>query len=370
MCSEKSTIGEKLKITVYGASHAEKIGVIIEGFPKGFKIDFDRISVDMARRAPGNIAYSTARKEPDIPKLLSGVDENGVTDGEVIEAAIFNTNQHSGDYDALKYTPRPGHADYTAYVKFGGKLDMHGGGKFSGRLTAPIVFAGSLCRQLLGKMGITVAAHVLSIGDVEDERFDSVNADIELLNKLNRTAFPVIDFDAKQKMLRLMENQRMSLDSVGGRVECMIAGLPVGIGDSLFDGIDGKIAQYVFGIPAIKGVEFGNGFAASQLFGSQNNDPFTVKDGKIVTETNNCGGVLGGITNGMPLVFTAAFKPTPSISREQKTVNLQTMQTQPLNIKGRHDPCVVPRGAAVVEAVAAIAVADRMLCEDKINWEE
>ena len=310
MCCEKSTIGERLKITVYGASHAEKIGVIIDGFPKGFKIDFDRVAVDMARRAPGNIAYSTARKEPDIPKILSGVDENGITNGDTIEAAIFNTNQHSSDYDAL------------------------------------------------------------SIGDVYDKRFDSVNPDIELMSLLGKTAFPVIDPAAKQKMLELMDIQRKSLDSVGGTVECMIAGLPLGIGDSLFDGIDGKIAQYVFGIPAIKGVEFGNGFNAAHLQGSQNNDPFTVKDGKIVTKTNNCGGVLGGITNGMPLVFTAAFKPTPSISREQQTVNLQTMQTEPLVIKGRHDPCVVPRGAAVVEAVAAIAITDRMICENKLKWEE
>ncbi|MGN0115092.1 MAG: chorismate synthase [Acutalibacteraceae bacterium] len=360
-----SYIGNKLKIGIYGASHAEKIGVKIEGFPKGVRLDFDKIAVQMARRAPGDINFSTARKEPDIPQIISGVTD-GVTDGGTIEAVIYNTNQHSKDYSALQFTPRPGHADYTAYEKFGGELDMRGGGKFSGRLTAPYVFAGALCRQVLESMGIIIAAHVSSIYDVTDDSFDTVNPDIELMKKLNTMTFPVINRIKKEQMLKAIDTAKRALDSIGGTVECMAVGLPVGLGDSLFDGVEGKLAPYLFGIPAVKGVQFGCGFGAATMHGSQHNDPFIMKDGKVQTETNNCGGILGGITNGMPLVFTVAFKPTPSIAREQRTVDLQTMSDTTLCIKGRHDPCVVPRGAAVVEAAASVGLLDLMMENGKI----
>lgn len=364
--NEISYIGNKLKIGIYGASHAEKIGVKIEGFPKGIKLDYDKIAVQMARRAPGDINFSTARKEPDIPQIISGVNES-VTNGGTIEAVIYNTNQRSNDYSALQFTPRPGHADYTAYVKFGGKLDMRGGGKFSGRLTAPYVFAGALCRQVLENAGIIIAAHVSSIYDVSDDGFDTVNPNIELMKKLNTMTFPVINRQKKEQMLKAIDAAKRELDSIGGTVECMAVGLPVGLGDSLFDGIEGKLAPYLFGIPAVKGVQFGCGFGATKMHGSQHNDPFIIKDGKVQTETNNCGGILGGITNGMPLVFTAAFKPTPSIAREQRTVDLQTNSNTTLCIKGRHDPCVVPRGAAVVEAAAAVGLLDLMIENGKIS---
>lgn len=361
--NDMSTIGERLKISVYGASHAEKIGVIISGFPHGFSIDFNDIAVQMARRAPGNIQYSTARKEPDLPQILCGVDENGVTDGGDIEAVIYNTNQHSNDYNSLKNTPRPAHADYTAHVKFSGRLDMRGGGKFSGRLTAPIVFAGALCAEWLRERGITIASHVASLGGVSDQPLDPVCPDEELLSELHITPFPVIDSDVKSKMIAVMDENRRALDSVGGRVECVACGVPAGLGDSLFDGFDGRLAKYLFGIPAVKGVEFGAGFYSCELHGSENNDAFAVKDGKVVTLTNHCGGILGGITNGMPIIFTTGFKPTPSIARVQKTVDLSTMTDTEIQIKGRHDPCVVPRAAAVVEAVTALCLMDTMLCE-------
>lgn len=365
MSENSSIIGEKLKVEIFGASHAEKIGVKLSGFPKDFEIDFEKISTQMARRAPGNIAYSTARKEPDIPEIISGV-ETGVTNGDTIEAVIFNTNQHSKDYDALKYTPRPGHADYTAHIKFDGKLDMRGGGKFSARLTAPIVFAGALCRQLLENKGIKIASHVLSIADIFDDRIDYVSPDMDVIDRLKAETFPVISIDAKSKMIDAMSKARKNLDSIGGVVECIVTGLPVGLGDSLFDGIDGTLAKYIFGVPAVKGIEFGIGFDAAKINGSENNDCFCIKDGKVVTETNNSGGVLGGISNGMPLIFKTAFKPTPSIAKPQKTVNLQTMTNEIIEIKGRHDPCVVPRGAPVVEAVTAIALVDVMMNEGLI----
>ena len=361
-----SYIGNKLKIGIYGASHAEKIGVKIEGFPKGFKPDFDKIAVQMARRAPGNIAYSTARKEPDIPQIISGMTD-GATDGGTIEAVIYNTNQHSQDYDSLRFTPRPGHADYTAFEKFGGELDMRGGGKYSARLTAPLVFAGALCRQLLEGFGVVIAAHVSTVFDIADDSFDPVNPDFELMSRLNTMPFPVINDSKKEQMLFAIDTAKRDQDSIGGTVECMAAGLPVGLGDSLFDGVEGKLSQYLFGIPAVKGVQFGLGFDAAKIHGSQNNDPFIMKDGKVRTETNNCGGILGGITNGMPLIFKVAFKPTPSISQQQRTVNLQTQSNTTLCINGRHDPCVVPRGAAVVEAATAAALLDMMIENGKIG---
>lgn len=365
MAENSSKIGDKLIIEIYGASHAEKIGIKIYGFPKNITVDFDNIKIQMTRRAPGNIAYSTARKEPDIPQIICGV-ENGVTTGEMIEAVIYNTNQHSSDYDELKFTPRPGHADYTAYAKYNGTLDMSGGGKFSARLTAPLVFAGALCKQLLNQQGVIIASHVSSIGNITDDKIDPVSPNDELLTSLSLTPFPVVNEDKKQEMIKLMSEMRAELDSVGGTVECFAAHLPVGLGDSLFDGLEGKLSSYIFGIPAVKGLQFGIGFDACELNGSENNDEFCIDNGKVKTKTNNCGGILGGITNGMPLYFKVAFKPTPSIAKEQNSVNLQTMTEQTIAIKGRHDPCVVPRGAAVVEAATAIALCDIMLSENKL----
>ena len=347
--------GDKVKITVFGESHGNGIGVVIDGLEPGFEIDFDKVLKQMARRAPGNDKTATPRKEPDLPKILSGTLGN-VTTGAPLCAIIENTNVKSGDYGNIMSVPRPGHSDYTAWVKFSGFNDVRGGGNFSARLTAPIVFAGAVIRQILEKRGINIAAHIASIYDVEDKRFDPVAPCEELMNRLNTSAFPLIDTEKEQLMREAVENARLNCDSVGGTVECCITGLPCGAGSPMFAGVEGVISSLVFSIPAVKGIEFGAGFDISRMRGSQSNDPFAIKDGKVVTETNNCGGILGGITNGMPLIFRTAMKPTPSISIEQKSVDLSAMTPAPLVVKGRHDPCIVPRAVPVIEAAAAIAV--------------
>ncbi|MBR2152850.1 MAG: chorismate synthase [Clostridia bacterium] len=347
--------GSKIKCTVFGKSHAPEIGVDIEGFPKGITVDFEKIDKMMSRRAPGKNAFSTPRREADKVEITSGVVD-GITDGNIIHGVIKNTNTRSTDYSELKYLPRPGHADYTAFVKYNGKNDMRGGGQFSGRLTAPLVFAGALCSQILEQKGIEIYAHISEIAGICDEQISMVNPCDELKNIANKE-FPVLSDDKGEEMKTAIENARKKGDSVGGIVECFVMGLPVGLGGALSEGLEGEIAKAIFGIPAVKGVEFGAGFNASRLCGSENNDNFAIKDGKVVTETNNCGGILGGISNGMPLVFRVAFKPTPSISIPQKTVNLETLEEAEITIQGRHDPCVVPRAVPVVEAVCAIVLA-------------
>ncbi len=360
-----SWIGEKIKLSIEGASHGECMTAVLTGVPKGISIDFEQILTQMARRAPGNAAYGTTRKEADFPEIQSGFD-GSFTNGDPIKAVIYNQNKRSTDYDALKWTPRPGHADYTAYIKFDGKEDMRGGGKFSGRLTAPLVFAGAVCRQILAQKGIVIGAHVKSIGEIKDVSFDNVHPDLDLLQRLNKQPFAVIDPDSEQKMLDKMAQLRKALDSAGGTVELLAAGVPAGLGDNLFDGTEGKIAPYLFGIPAVKGVSFGSGFSAAEMYGSENNDPFILENGKVVTKTNHCGGILGGITNGMPLWLTVAFKPTPSIARPQTTVDLQKMQQTQLEIHGRHDPCVVPRAVVCVESAVALALTDMLALNGKL----
>lgn len=352
-----SFYGEKIKLTVFGESHGEAIGAVLDGVPAGCKIDMDKLLVQMARRAPGKDKTATPRLEKDFPEIKSGI-LNGVTTGAPIACVIENTNTKSGDYSNLLDLPRPGHSDYTAYVKYGGNNDIRGGGHFSGRLTAPIVFAGAVLRQILEQKGIKIAAHISSIADVEDTLFNSVEIKDELIYELNNSAFALINKDKENEMREAVESARMELDSVGGTVECAVAGMPVGVGGPLFDGIEGAIAKVVFGIPAVKGIEFGSGFKGSKLRAGENNDAFEYKDGKVVTKTNNCGGILGGISNGMPIIFRTAFKPTPSISKEQETVNLKNGKNDTLVVKGRHDPCIVPRAVPVIEAATAIAIFD------------
>lgn len=354
-----STLGDKIKISVFGESHGNGIGVVVDGLPAGVKIDFDKVLTQMARRAPGKDKTATPRKESDLPKILSGMLDDTLT-GAPLCAVIENTNTRSGDYGNLLSCPRPGHSDYTAFVKYNGANDIRGGGHFSGRLTAPIVFAGAVCRQILEQKGIKIAAHISSIGKVSDKSFDPVNIENELIDRLNLSSFALIDQSAEDKMREVVESARMSLDSVGGTIECAVTGIDAGFGDPMFDGVEGVIAKAVFGVPAIKGIEFGKGFELSQMRGSESNDPFEYKEGKVVTSTNNCGGILGGITNGMPIIFKAAVKPTPSISQKQQTVDLQTKQNAELEIKGRHDPCIVPRAVPVIEAVTAIAIINLM----------
>ena len=350
-----STYGDKIKISVFGESHGNGIGVVIDGLPAGVKIDMDRVLVQMSRRAPGKDKTATPRKEADLPKVLSGMLGDTLT-GAPLCAVIENTNTRSSDYGNLLSCPRPGHSDYTAFVKYNASNDIRGGGHFSGRITAPIVFAGAICRQILEQKGIKIAAHIKSIGNVCDDSFNPVCIDDELIEKLNNSTFALINDGAEEKMRECVEDARMNLDSTGGTIECAVTGIDAGFGEPMFDGVEGVIAKAVFGVPAIKGIEFGKGFELAKMRGSQSNDPFEYKDGKVVTTTNNCGGILGGITNGMPIVFTAAVKPTPSISQKQRTVDLQTKQNTTLEIQGRHDPCIVPRAVPVIEAVTAVAI--------------
>ena len=354
-----STYGDKIKISVFGESHGNGIGVVIDGLPAGVKIDMDKVLVQMARRAPGKDKTATPRLEKDFPKVLSGMLNDTLT-GAPLCAVIENTNTKSGDYSNLLACPRPGHSDYTAFVKYNASNDIRGGGHFSGRLTAPIVFAGAICRQILENRGIKISAHINNIGTAYDESFNPVCIDDELIEKLNNSSFAVIDDSVEEKMRAQVEEARLELDSIGGSIECAVTGIDAGFGEPMFDGVEGVIAKAVFGIPAIKGIEFGKGFELSEMRGSQANDAFRYKDGKVVTETNNCGGILGGITNGMPIVFKACVKPTPSISQKQNTVDLQKKENAELEIHGRHDPCIVPRAVPVIEAVTAIAIINLM----------
>ncbi len=358
MCS---TFGERLKISIFGESHSESIGVTIEGFPCGFPVDEEKLAAFMARRAPGRDEFSTPRKEADKVVFLSGLTD-GATNGETIKAVIYNQNTKPKDYSSIADTPRPGHADYTAKMKYGEDYSVTGGGHFSGRLTAPLCIAGGICMQWLETKGITVGAHIASVHGVEDKRFDSVNISAEELNMLKEKDFCCIDDTAAEKMKDEIRKARKSLNSVGGTVECAVAGLPAGIGEHMFDGIENRISLITFGIPAVKGIEFGAGFAASDMYGSENNDEFYYdENGCVRTRTNNCGGILGGISNAMPVIFRVAFKPTPSIAQTQNTISFETKENTVINIGGRHDPCIVQRAVPCVEAAAAVAIADLML---------
>ena len=350
-----STWGEKVKISVFGESHGKAIGVVIDGLPAGFKVDNDKILTQMARRAPGKDKTATPRKESDLPDVMSGMLDN-VTTGAPLCAIINNTNTKSADYSNLLACPRPGHSDYTAYEKYKSFNDIRGGGHFSGRLTAPLVFAGSICRQILEEKGIKISAHISQIGKVKDKSFDPVEIPTDLMDKLSKSSFSLIDASKENDMREVVEKARLNQDSVGGIIECAITGLPSGLGGPMFGGVEGVISSIIFGIPAIKGIEFGKGFDLAEMLGSESDDPFEYKDEKIVTKTNNCGGILGGITNAMPVVFRVCVKATPSISKEQDTVDLQKKCNTKLSIQGRHDPCIVPRAVPVIEACTAIAL--------------
>lgn len=351
-----STYGEHLKLSIFGQSHGAGIGMVLDGIPAGLGVDPAALRAFLARRAPGQNAYSTPRKEADAPEFLSGLEE-GTTCGAPIAAVIRNTNTRSGDYANLKDCPRPGHADLTAQIKYGGFQDAAGGGHFSGRLTAPLCIAGGLCKQWLEGMGIQIFAHISAIAGISDTPFDPLAPDMDSI----QPEFPVVNQDAGARMRAAISAARSDGDSVGGIVECAVTGLPAGVGEPMFGGVESRIAQIVYGVPAVKGVEFGAGFAAAKLRGSQNNDDYVISDGQIHTVTNNSGGILGGITTGMPLIFRAALKPTPSISRPQQSVSLSSGEMQELVIKGRHDPCIVPRAVPVIEAAAAIAIFDMIL---------
>ncbi len=352
-----SMTGNKIKISVFGQSHSKAIGVVIDGLPAGKKIDMEKVLNFMGRRAPGKNSLSTQRKESDTPEILSGI-VNGVTCGAPLCMVIYNENQHSADYVNIMDTPRPSHADFSANVKHNGFNDVSGGGHFSGRLTAPLCFAGAVCMQFLDDMGISIQSHIQKIKNVYDEKIDYVN--IGEWNTAEKD-FPVIDDNQGSLMIEEIEKARENGDSVGGVIECTVTGIKAGFGEPMFDGIENQLAKNIFGIPAVKGIEFGNGFNATDLYGSENNDEFCIADGEIRTKTNNSGGINGGITNGMPIVFRTAIKPTPSIFKEQNSVSLENKAEQKLQIKGRHDPCIVQRAVPVVEAVTAITLLDVLL---------
>ncbi len=327
-----NSFGSSFKFTIFGQSHAPAIGITIEGLPAGFAPDMDKLHAFMQRRAPGQSRHTTARKEEDRPEFVSGIVE-GKCCGAPVTALIYNKDTRSKDYSQLKDIPRPGHADYSAMVKYGASRDFAGGGQFSGRLTAPLCIAGGLCLQLLEDMGIKISARILSIGGEREE----------------------------EAMWKAIDNAIAEGDSVGGVIECVCENLPAGVGEPMFGGMENRIAQAVFAIPAIKGIEFGAGFAAADKRGSENNDPFIIENGAVKTAKNDHGGILGGITSGMPIVFRAAVKPTPSISKAQRSVDMSRGEETVLEIKGRHDPCIVPRALPCIEAAAAVAIYDAIL---------
>lgn len=355
-----SSFNGGIKVSLFGESHGKGIGVVLDDLPAGEPLDLEKIGDFMARRAPKKDGTSTTRSEKDIPEILSGLYE-GKTTGTPLAAVIFNQDQHSGDYGNISHIARPAHADYTGFLRYNGANDPRGGGHFSGRITAPLCFAGAVCGQILSSRGITTGAHILSIKGVCDDRFDSIGVTAKQLEAVKKRPFPSLSENAEVKMREVINSARESLDSVGGIVECAAVGFPAGVGSPMLDGLENIISRLIFAIPAVKGIEFGNGFGCTELFGSENNDEFTIQNGKILTKTNNHGGILGGISSGMPIIFRVAFKPTPSISQKQNSVDFKTMTEEELVIKGRHDPCVVPRAVPCVEAALNIALLSALL---------
>ena len=351
-----SYLGKNLHVSIFGQSHAQAIGVTVDGLPAGEQIDMAQLQAFLDRRAPGRDATATPRKEADVPRFLCGLVDD-MTCGAPLCAVIENTNTRSKDYSNLHDVPRPGHADYTAQVKYGGYQDVAGGGHFSGRLTAPLCIAGGLCKQWLEEMGIHIGAHIYMIGGFEDFKFDPLSPQLDQVGH----DFPVLNAELGNLMKEAIAKARADGDSVGGMIECAVTGLPVGLGDPMFGGMESRIAQIIYGIPAVKGLEFGDGLTYAYDRGSEMNDSYIVTEDGIQTVTNHCGGILGGITNSMPVTFKVTIKPTPSISRPQQSISLSRMENTTLEIKGRHDPCIVPRAVPVIEAAAAIAIYDAVL---------
>ena len=350
-----STWKNNIEITIFGESHGKAIGIILGNLPAGIKIDMDEVAREMKRRAPGRNKMSTPRKEADNVEVVSGLYE-GITTGAPLCGMIYNCDQHSKDYSLLKEKMRPGHSDYPAFVKYQGFNDVRGGGHFSGRITGAIVLAGAIAKQILAKQGIHVGAHILSIKDIYDEYFD-MRLSNETLNYLSEQQYPVLNKDIYDQFVKTIDEARMNQDSVGGKIECAIIGLKAGLGDPFFDSIESHLSSLLFSIPAVKSVAFGND-RISEMFGSEANDCYYYDKDVIKTKTNNNGGIIGGISNGMPIVFNVGIKPTPSISKIQETVDIKHHQNTTLEIHGRHDPCIVFRATVVVEAMAALTILD------------
>lgn len=355
-----STWGKNIILSIFGESHGTALGVNIDGLPPGIELDFNLIKREMERRSPGTRDISTKRREKDEIEILSGYFNNRTT-GTPLCAIIQNTDTRSKDYTLIKDIMRPSHGDYTGNIRYKGYNDYRGGGHFSGRITAPLVFAGAIARQILRREGVLIGSHILSIGDIKDKGFDYTNIKEEELLNLRDMNFPVFDDKNAQKMKDLILEVKKDKDSVGGIIETAIINLPSGIGSPFFDSIESTMARLLFSIPGVKAVEFGKGIDISKMKGSKANDEMYFEDEKIKTYTNNNGGILGGISNGMPIIFRTGFKPTPSIGKKQKTIDINRGKNMELEIEGRHDPCIVPRAVPVVESVAALAILDLML---------
>ncbi|WMJ79802.1 chorismate synthase [Clostridium sp. MB40-C1] len=349
--------GNKIKFSIFGESHGVAIGITIDGLKPGVKLDLEEINREMKRRAPGKNKISTARNEKDEFEILSGYF-NERTTGTPLCAIIRNSDKRSKDYEKIKNIMRPSHADYTGYIKYNGFNDYRGGGHFSGRITAPIVFAGAVAKQMLKGEGIVIGSHIKSIHYIEEDNFDYINIKEELLNELSHKAFPIIDDNIGLKMQDEILKAKEEKDSLGGVVECAVLNLPAGIGSPFFDSVESVLSHIIFSIPAVKGVEFGAGFEISKMKGSEVNDELYIEAGSVKTYSNNNGGILGGITNSMPLIFRVAFKPTPSIAKVQRTINIEKKENTTIEIEGRHDPCIVQRAVPVVEAVTAMGILD------------
>ncbi|MBE7036583.1 MAG: chorismate synthase [Ruminococcaceae bacterium] len=353
-----NVFGNCIKLSIFGESHSDAIGVVLDGLPAGLPLDMDAVLAEMARRAPGQNRFSTPRKEADAPKIVSGLFQ-GKTTGTPLCALIENTNTRSKDYQPELL--RPAHADYTAFMRYHGFSDYRGGGHFSGRLTAPLVFAGAVLKPYLAAQGIEIFAHIKSLGKEKDAVFNTISPDIEAYRNIQNRELALLDENLIPSFAKVIDNAKENSDSVGGVIEALITGVPAGLGSPFFESVESRLSAMLFSVPAVKGVEFGTGFGITELFGSQANDAFCLEKGEIKTKTNHNGGINGGITNGMPLSFSVAVKPTPSIAKPQQTVNIETQTEETIAIHGRHDPCIVPRAVCVIEAAATIVMADLLL---------
>lgn len=347
--------GKNIRYTIYGESHGNGLGVIIDGLPSGVELDLEAIHFEMERRRPGKSNTATSRNEGDDFHFMSGFFNNKTT-GAPLCILIKNANTISADYAEVKNVMRPGHADFTGYVKYGGFNDYRGGGHFSGRLTAAIVFAGAVAKQLLKEKNIIITSHISSIGSVKDNNYDKLKINTDSLDQLRAMEIPTLITEKAEEMRSEILKYRDDKNSVGGSIECAVLNLPAGLGEPFFDSVESTLSHLLFSVPAVKGVEFGEGFGFAAMTGSEANDEYYYEDGKVKTYSNNNGGILGGITNGMPLVFKVAIKPTPSIAKQQRSINISTGENETLEVKGRHDPCIVPRAVPVVEAVTAMAM--------------
>lgn len=352
--------GRNIRLSIFGESHGSAIGINIDGLPAGVEIDLDKIEKHMERRAPGRSAFSTQRKEKDGVEILSGIYE-GKTTGAPICGIIKNEDKKSKDYSKLKEVMRPGHSDYPAYIKYHGYNDVRGGGHFSGRITAPIVFAGSIAREILAKKNIYIGAQIKSIKDIEVENLAELTN--EVFEEISKKEMAILDDKKIIEIKERIEIARMNQDSLGGVIECYAIGVPAGIGEPFFDSLESTIAHLAFSIPAVKGIEFGKGFSMTEMLGSEANDEYYLDNHIVKTTSNNNGGILGGISNGMPISFKVAIKPTPSISKKQNTINVKKMENCDLVIEGRHDPCIVPRAVVVIESILALALLERLYDE-------